>query len=547
MRLVRLGRQPARIADDIRAALASLGRGSTVGGGIALIGPQPAGCAEPVDAILVLPKGVLIVIGVDLPDPAMRLEAPLHGQWKADGWPLVRTDEAINPATEALALSEAIGARLAAELPSCPPVGTVVAVGPFVETVEQPPADLAGPVRVLHPTPTSMLAATVSLASAKRPCSAPTARALLDLLAPGTPSLDDDVLFAEGFYAAAKNEPRALAEAAATVPVTPVPRQTHGGWASPQPSTPDPEPAVEEKPALAAAAPTERVAPPAAAVIAETPAEPVAEAAPEPVPEPAAAAEPELEPVVWPSEADSQGAGPVVAPEPAVAEPVAAAAAAPRGEAPAPKPRKPAVRWLPIAAIGLLAVLLGTAIVSATSGGDEPAPVAASAAPPVTSAPPPPHSSPPSAPTSTPSSEVALASRASSADARCASHGFGDVQASLGRTSCSEVRRGSFEATVDGKKAAVSVAVVSFPDARTADEFRKVADNPGGGGIIDVATEQSKWDGAAPRFEGAAYASALDGKSVRLVQAVWAAGPSTPEDPALARAAKAALTVPLGP
>ncbi|GAA1986745.1 hypothetical protein [Amycolatopsis minnesotensis] len=541
MRLVRLGRQPARIADDIRAALAALGRGSTVGGGIALIGPQPAGCAEPVDAILVLPKGVLIVIGVDLPDPAMRLEAPLRGQWKADGWPLVRTDEATNPATEALALSEAIGTRLAAELPSCPPVGTVVAVGPFVETVEQPPADLAGAVRVLHPTPTSMLAATVSLASAKRPCSAPTARALLDLLAPGTPSLDDDVLFAEGFYAAAKNERPALAEATVTVPVTPVPRQTHGGWASPQPSTPDPEPVVGEEPA-----PTERVEPPAEP---EAPAEPVAEAPaerpPEPLPEPDEAEG--LEPVVWPSEADSRGAEPV-APEP-VAAVSPAPAAAPTAETPAakaPSPRKPAVRWLPIAAIGLLAVLVITAIVSATSGGDDPAPVAASSAPPVTPAPPPPSSSSP-APTSTPSAEVALTSRASSADARCASHGFGDVQASLGRTSCSEVRRGSFDATVDGRKAAVSVAVVSFPDARTAEEFRKTADNPGGGGIIDVATEQSKWDGTAPRFEGAAYASALDGKSVRLVQAVWAAGTSSTEDPGLVRAAKAALTTSLGP
>lgn len=296
--------------------------------------------------------------------------------------------------------------------------------------------------------------------------------------------------------------------------------------------------------------PAEPAAEPAAEAVAEPAAESVGEAVAEPAAEPVAesevAEEPELEPILWPSEADSRGPEPV-APQPVAPEPVAAAAVAPHGEAKAPKPRKAAVRWLPIAAIGLLVVLVGTAIVSATSGGDDPAPVAASSAPPATSAPQPPRTTSAPAPTSAPSTEVALTSRASSADARCASHGFGDVQASLGRTSCSEVRRGSFDATVDGKKAAVSVAVVSFPDTRTADEFRKVADNPGGGGIIDVATEQSKWDGAVPRFEGAAYASALDGKSVRLVQAVWAAGTSTPEDPALVRAAKAALTVPIGP
>jgi len=66
----------------VRAALASWGRGSTVVGGVALIGCQPDGCDGPVDAVVVLPRGVLVVLGVDLPDPAVRLDAPLAGQWK---------------------------------------------------------------------------------------------------------------------------------------------------------------------------------------------------------------------------------------------------------------------------------------------------------------------------------------------------------------------------------------------------------------------------------------------------------------------------------
>ena len=45
-----------------------------------------------------VPKGVVVVVGVDLPDPAVRLDAPLDGQWKADGWPLVREDGAVDPA-----------------------------------------------------------------------------------------------------------------------------------------------------------------------------------------------------------------------------------------------------------------------------------------------------------------------------------------------------------------------------------------------------------------------------------------------------------------
>ncbi|AXB44199.1 hypothetical protein [Amycolatopsis albispora] len=213
MRLVRLAQQPSRVADDIRAALASLGRGNTVVGGVALIGVSPPGFAQPVDAVVLLPRGVLIVVGVDLPDPAMRLDAPLTGQWKADGWPLVGTDEAVNPATDALATSEKIARHLRETEPSTTAIGTIVAVGPYVEQVDQPPADLAGSVRVLHPTPTAMLAAAVSLASATQPSTVAQARAMLAALAENAPKLSDDVLTAEGFA------PTGLAEPERTEPV----------------------------------------------------------------------------------------------------------------------------------------------------------------------------------------------------------------------------------------------------------------------------------------------------------------------------------------
>ncbi|TVT18196.1 hypothetical protein FNH05_35665, partial [Amycolatopsis rhizosphaerae] len=88
MRLVRLAPQPSRVADDIRAALTSLGRGETVSGGVALIGARPLPSGRPVDAAVVLPRGVLLVLGIDLPGPALRLEAPLDAPWKADGWPV---------------------------------------------------------------------------------------------------------------------------------------------------------------------------------------------------------------------------------------------------------------------------------------------------------------------------------------------------------------------------------------------------------------------------------------------------------------------------
>lgn len=194
------------------------------------------------------------------------------------------------------------------------------------------------------------------------------------------------------------------------------------------------------------------------------------------------------------------------------------------------------MRWVPVAAIGLLAVLLVAAIVvAATSGGGsgEAAPLASRA-----NAPAPAKSS---APVSSAAPSLSFEVRASSADQRCASHAFGDVQASLQQTSCSAVRRASYTALVDGRPAAVTVAVVEFPDGEQATNFKRVADNPGGGGILDVATETGKWSGPPPQFDNAAYASKLEGNGVRLVQAVWQTGPSTPGDPGLTRAAQGAL------
>jgi len=496
VRLVRLDRQPSRVADDIRAALASLGRGNTVIGGVALIGASPAG-ERPIEAIVVLPHGVLIVIGVDLPDPALRLEAPLGAPWKADGWPLVHDEEAVNPATEALDLSQACERRIAEVAPGTAPVGTIIAVGPYVETVDQPVSDLAGPVRVLHPTPTTMLAATVSLATAHRPRSVEQARALIHGLAPDAPEFSDEILLGEGFS-------RFTDDAPPEEFLPPVPAQ---------PSRPP----VALAPVPVAVAP-EPVAP---QVVPEEPA-----AAETPEPEPVVPL-PSLAPVVVPPPAPLPKPSPPLPPSPVPRTPVAAAPSAPA--------KSRTVRWLPLGAIGLLVALLVAAVAVATNSGDTSA--APSTEPPATAP-------PPSSPGRAPVESLTFALREAGADQRCASHAFGDVQASLQNTSCSGVRRASYIASIDGRAAAVTIGIVEFPDAAQAANFKAVADTPGGGGILDLATETGKWAGEAPKFENAAYASKVDGNSVRLVQAVWTPGPSTSDDPGLARAAKGALELP---
>ena len=480
MRLVRLAQQPSRVAEDVRAALASLGRGSNVVGGVALIGASPVE-GRPVEAVVVMPKGVLIVIGVDLPDPALKLEAPLGGPWTADGWPLVHGDTSINPATDALSLSAACTHKIADVAPGAGPIGTIIAVGPYVEKVDQPAADLAGSVRVLYPTATTMLAATVSLATAPRPRSVQQARDLIAALAPDAPPMPEEMLLGEGFSAFSDDEPTVIRENPLVAIAPTVPVQHPGKGKRPaKPAVPPPPPAK--------------------------PAPPVQQAAPaKPVP-------------------------------PVREAPPAAAAAAPAEPAPKSPRQSKTVKWLPVAAIGLLIVLLVAAI-SVASGGDD---TASTQTPP----PPTPATSPPP-PSSSAVENIQFTSRASAADQKCASHAYGDVQSSLQQTSCSTVKRASFASSIDGRAAAVTIAVVEFPNTEQANAFKAIADNPGGGGILDLATETNQWQGEVPVFEGAAYQSSLDGKSVRLIQVVWLPGPSTPDDPGLVRGAKAALELPV--
>ncbi|MBM7772617.1 hypothetical protein JOD54_002821 [Actinokineospora baliensis] len=198
MRLVRVGETTSEVGRDVRAALTSWGRGDDVAGGVALLGVRVPGFGSAVEAVVLLPRGVLVVIGVDLPDPAMRLEAPLEDRWRVDGWPIARPDGPVNPAANALGATAAVAALVRDKQPRPLPVGTVVAVGPYVSRVDQPAVDLQRGVRILHPEPMTLLAVAKDLAGHSRPCPIDELRRVLAVLHPGTTLTDEDLL-AEGF------------------------------------------------------------------------------------------------------------------------------------------------------------------------------------------------------------------------------------------------------------------------------------------------------------------------------------------------------------
>lgn len=428
VRVVRVGSETSAVGADVRAALTSWGRGDGLVGGIALVGLRPQGADLPVEAVVVLPRGVLVIIGVDLPDPAVRLDAPLSGQWKTDGWPLVRPDGAVNPASDAEATVTAVRQTLERANVEPLPIGTVVAVGPYVSQVHQPTSDLLRGVRILHPEPKTLLTAARELATHQRPCTVAEAKSILAALAPDHADTD---LTGEGFTDSAV-------------------------------------------PAMATAS---------TMLIPRVPAAP----------------------------------GPSARPKP--------------GTAPA---KGGGLRWLPASAVVLVGLLLLTGIVyaMASSGGaDDRATDNTSS-------------------TRTESSGVTVGDyrfepKGAISDTDCAAHAYGDVQVWLERNRCSELIRARYESTTDGKRAAILVAVLRFPQTALAGELDAVAAQPGSGAIADASTEGTAWPGKSkPFFESAAFASGREGNSLKLVQAVWIGAPSTPDDKTLGELATNALRIP---
>lgn len=430
MRLVRLGEPPSEVSADIRAALATWGAGNAVLGGFGLLGVQPPGC-PPVDAIVVLARGVLVVVGVDLPDPAVRLEAPLDDRWAIDGWPLTRQDGVVNPAAEALRTSAAVAARLQAMRAEPLPVSTVIAVGPYVAQVVQPSGDLHRGVRVLHPAATTLLAAARELATCDRPCTADAAIRLVAALGVDSAAVGDPL--SEGF-------PDTATSPLATASTMLIPR-------------------VPAKPGAAPSYPT---APPASHPV------------------------PPLPPT-----------------------------------SPARRNNQRRLAFLAVAVIALLLLAGVVVAVSSAHGADESAPTVNAVV-----------------------AGTTFGRRALVRDTDCAGHAYGDLRVWLGQHPCTSMRRALYGTTASGRRVAIAVSVVDFPDAATAQGFQQAADSASAGGIIDLVRDGHRPPDTPASFDNAAYASGREATEVRTALAVWTEGGSKPDDPALRQLAGQALQLP---
>ncbi|WP_157434447.1 hypothetical protein [Actinoalloteichus sp. GBA129-24] len=488
------------ISVDVRATLASWGRGDRLVGGVAVLGDTPSGAARPVDALIIRPTGLTLVVGVDLPDPAMKLDAPLSRRWRVDGWLLTRSDESPNPAGEAIELTRVVRDRLR-NAGTQVPLTTVIAIGPYVEEVRQPPEDLAEGFWVLHPSPPSLLGALRESAHRSTWLGVGEARRVLLALFPDRPELVEDVLTsaeldAEGF---------STAEAAVSAQQTAVPlgQADAGTVVLPRPAgvpaPPDagaPDPARSGTPNSATTGP---VAPHAG--------------------RPGAAQPPGLGARV--------PAGPS-GPPPAVGQPGAAAGGWPGAVRPAS--RRTGFSGQLVAAAVIAALVLGVmaflAVESSLGGdssgvedGDESAPVAVVVAE---------------------GTEFAVRGEDGADD--CARHSYGDVQAWLTDHPCTGLSRGLFHTDAPAE-AAVSTSVVEFTDENQAQEFEQLVTGVGRGGINDLVRDGQGWRGGPESFDGAAFVVARTGTQVRIGQAVWIDAPSAPDDVELTTLAETGLTL----
>ncbi len=401
----------------------------------------------------------------------MRLEAPLHAQWKADNWPLVGSGTAVNPGAPALAASWHLTQRITHEAGLTVPVATVLAVGPFVDSVVPGPGDLDQPVRVLYPTINGLKDAFAALTPpGAHTCSAEQARAVLRAVNPTTPIQPDGTLTKEGFASAATTA--APAASSAPTSASAAPAGPRGGSVAQSPSGVGPHGHA-----------------PAAPVAAASAARPSAPGRPHP---------PSGRP-------ESQDAS--------------------HGD----RPRSTLLRPLPIVVVCLLVVGLVAMIAVATAvASDSPADRGA------------------------PIQDLVIHDIdgldfevvAADTDRDCASHTYGDLRTAIAASDCEGVHLGSYLATVDERRAAVSVALFEFDSAKQAARIDKLVNTTGTGWALDLATDRGGWPDTSA-VDTTSYRSATADARLRLVRAVWLDESNDGDDTSLTPVVERAFAVPM--
>jgi len=103
----------------------------------------------------------------------------------------------------------------------------------------------------------------------------------------------------------------------------------------------------------------------------------------------------------------------------------------------------------------------------------------------------------------------------------CASKAYGDTKEFFTQTPCKRLSRALYTTETGGKKALVSVALVTMPGEVTATQLKALTDKDGTGNVSDLVRDGTFKAQGAPKISGqdAAYDSHVTGPDVAIVLA----------------------------
>lgn len=133
--------------------------------------------------------------------------------------------------------------------------------------------------------------------------------------------------------------------------------------------------------------------------------------------------------------------------------------------------------------------------------------------------------------------------QARQSDVDCGVNSYGQVSEFFLASPCAGLTRAIFRTSIDEVLVLVSVSIVEMPDDQQAAELRTLVDTNGTGNVSDLLRSGVEVDGAPPELLADSYASQVDGRAVRVVEAAWQ--DSAGSDAELATVADAALRLEL--
>ncbi|MDR1999047.1 MAG: hypothetical protein LBQ06_03770 [Frankiaceae bacterium] len=201
---------------------------------------------------------------------------------------------------------------------------------------------------------------------------------------------------------------------------------------------------------------------------------------------------------------------------------------------------------LPIAAGAAVLVVIACLVIFLNiggSGGGGPAALTDSAHSPGSAPSASPSPEPPASPESstTPLSVPAgFTPRAIDAQTDCAGHSHGQVAQFFQTSPCSVLQRQLLTETADGHPAVFAVSDVTMPTAAAATSFKELIDTSGTGDINNLLADGATYPGAPASLpSNVAYASAINGAQVRIVEAAPTDGTVVGSAPGVQAAATA--------